>query len=61
MVEEVLMCESFCSHEYRGCCMVFNFITEPGEEKEEDDVGVRDVVLVIDVEGNIGQVYIHMQ
>jgi len=41
--------------------MVFNFITEPGEEKEEDDVGVRDVVLVIDVEGNIGQVYIHMQ
>jgi hypothetical protein len=37
MMEEVLMCESFCSHEYKGCCLVFNFIVELGEEKEEDN------------------------
>jgi hypothetical protein len=39
MVEEVLMCESFCFPKYRGCCPIFNFVTKPSE-KEEDDVGM---------------------
>jgi hypothetical protein len=36
MVEEVLMCESFCSLEYNGCCLVFNFIVELGEKEEKE-------------------------
>jgi hypothetical protein len=36
MVEEVLMCESFCSPKYRGCYPIFNFVGKLGEEEEEE-------------------------
>jgi hypothetical protein len=36
MVEEVLMCESFCFPKYMGCYPIFNFVGKLGEEKEKE-------------------------
>jgi hypothetical protein len=40
MVEEVLVHESFCSPKYMGYYLVFNFVAEPGEEKEKESGGI---------------------
>jgi hypothetical protein len=37
MVEEILMHESFYSLKYKGCYLVFNFVAEPSEEKDEEN------------------------
>jgi hypothetical protein len=31
------MCESFCSPEYKSCCLVINFIVKPNEKEEKEN------------------------